>query len=63
LPDNFDIHIKVRVLAQFEETRDAALPFVDEEFKMLPHLLKWDLPRFVSKFPREHSEHMINILS
>lgn len=35
LPDSFDIHIKVRVLAEFDETKDSALPFVDKEFKVL----------------------------
>ncbi|CAD8121429.1 unnamed protein product [Paramecium sonneborni] len=63
LPDNFDIHIKVRVLAEFDETKEAALPFVDKEFKVLNQLQKWDIVSFVKKFPREHSEVMINILN
>ncbi|CAD8203588.1 unnamed protein product [Paramecium pentaurelia] len=63
LPDNFDIHIKVRVLAEFDDTKESALPFVDQEFKVLNQIQRWDIVSFVKKFPREHSEIMINLLN
>ncbi|CAD8213344.1 unnamed protein product [Paramecium octaurelia] len=63
LPDNFDIHIKVRVLAEFGETKEAALPFVDKEFKVLNQMQRWDLVSFLKKYPREYTEVMINILN